>query len=490
MDRPDPPAGTGSLWSRPHSIRGKVVVSLFLMAAVGLTATVAAQTGLTRIADKIRVIESFYELNQKILETRRHEKNFLLYGTASDLLDALEYLRKVQAAIAQVRRLAPPSAARIIPDEAELATYSRLLQALGDPRQTAEVRGRVKEEIRRRGQILTNKVLEMDTLAREHAEAEARRYQNLSFAIIFVYLLTSIAVAALLIRWIVGPLAAIRRAAARVMAGELALIPLDQTIGRSVEGLELAKSLNRMLDALAAKQAQLLQSAKMAVVGQVTAGIAHEINNPLNNIVLTAEVLLEDLPNLDCAERLEMVNDVLVQADRAREVVRRLLDFSRSRRETGWEEVDLARLARAGVDLLKNQMRLDQITAAIHLPAEPVLVLANLYQLQQVLVNILLNGMQAAGQGGHISVTVSRDDEAGRALVTVTDSGPGIPPQIRAQIFDPFFTTKAGGTGLGLPVSHAIIREHHGEIRVTSEPGEGATFAVVLPLLKREDGRP
>ena len=485
---PSPPATGGaaplrpSSW-RPRSIRAKATISLLLIASIGLAATVLAHRAILHLESKIQIIESFYELNQKILETRRHEKNFLLYGTNSDLLDARAYLDRVRKAINPVKKFLIMSGnLGTQPHEAELNAYDSLLERLSAPGLTAERLASLKEELRSKGQELTTKVLEMDTLARQRAENEARRFHLFSFAVIGINILISLGVAFLLIRWIIGPLDAIRVAAARVVRGELTLIPMERPIRESVEGEELVNTLNRMLETLAAKQNQLLQSAKLAVIGRVTAGIAHEINNPLNNISLTAEVLLDDLPNLACAERLDMVHDIIVQADRAREVVRHLLDFSRSRKPAGWEPVDLVKLGNNSLALLKNQLKINQLNATTDLPVHPILVAGNANQLEQVLVNIILNAIQASPPGGSVTIAAGEDGGKKQAWITVTDSGPGIPEAVRQHLVEPFITTKSDGTGLGLSVSYAIIREHNGEIVVHNRAEGGACFRIVLPL--------
>jgi signal transduction histidine kinase len=469
-------------WWRPRSIRAKATISLLVIAAIGLAATVLAHRAILHLESKLQIIESFYELNQKILETRRHEKNFLLYGTTGDLQEARAYLDQVRKAIDPVRQFLVLSGNQgPQPHHRELEAYDTLLQQLSAPGLAAERLAGLKEELRRQGQDLTAKVLEMDTMARQRAENEARRYHLFSFAVIGINIFFSLGLALLLVRWIIGPLDAIRLAAARVVRGELTLIPMERPIRESVEGEELVNTLNRMLETLAAKQNQLLQSAKLAVIGRVTAGIAHEINNPLNNISLTAEVLLDDLPNLACAERLDMVHDIIVQADRAREVVRHLLDFSRSRKPAGWSPVDLVQLGTNALALLKNQLRITQLRVTTAFPAEPVLVAGNANQLEQVLVNIILNAIQASPAGGTVVVAAGAAMERQQAWITVADDGPGIPDALRQQLFEPFFTTKSDGTGLGLSVSYAIIREHNGEIVVENRAEGGAEFRILLP---------
>lgn len=469
----------------PRSLRGKIIVSLLAMYLLGSLAAIAALFSTSRVESKIEVIESFYELNEKILETRRHEKNFLLYGNNSDLISALGYLDEVRVALRPMESFFVTDEKASLARSADIEEYGRILKQLNTSQLSPKKVSLLKAKLRRLGHELTKVVLGMDTRARQIVELEARRYREMSLVILVTALLLGAVLCFLLVRWIVQPLQAIRKATGRIMVGEMDTIPMGPAIRSSIEGVELVESLNKMLSVLEAKQNQLIQSTKLAAIGKVTAGIAHEINNPLNNISLTAEVLLEDLPSLDCAERLDMVRDVVVQADRAREVVRHLLDFSRTRKPTAWEEVDLVKLVTASLVLLKNQLRIGQIETETSFPDEQLLVMGNPNQLQQVMVNIILNGIQAMTPGGRLQISAVAERERKLAVLAISDTGAGIPLETQAQIFDPFFTTKNDGTGLGLSVSYAIVRDHRGDITLESSPDHGTTFRIILPLQEK-----
>ncbi|OIP50102.1 MAG: hypothetical protein COX17_01495 [Deltaproteobacteria bacterium CG23_combo_of_CG06-09_8_20_14_all_60_8] len=471
----------------PKSIRGKLIISLLAVSLLGTLATSAVIYAMWRMEDRILIIESFCELNQKVLETRRYEKNYLLFGNERDLMLAFDYLDEVRSAIAGVRGLSPRSMAGVEPPyDQRLAAYENTLRQLRNHDLPAKRTAGLREELRERGSALTEQLLTMDAKAKQTVEREVWGFQKMAVYILFLAALAGSVLIFFLVPWITGPLEAIRRAAARIMHGETASIPLDAAIRDSVEGVELANSLNRMLAALEAKQTQLIQSAKLAALGRLTAGIAHEINNPLNNIYLTTEVLLEDLPHLQCSERLEMVHDILVQADRAREVVGNLLEFSRARKPGALLKIDLAKLVENSLALVKNQLHLGKITSHFHPVPAPVWIVGDPNQLQQVFVNLILNGIQAMQPGGVLSTAVSLDQEQHLAVAEVRDTGQGMPADIQRQIFDPFFTTKTEGTGLGLAVSYAIINDHHGEIKVESHPGQGTLFLVMLPLAPKE----
>jgi signal transduction histidine kinase len=228
---------------------------------------------------------------------------------------------------------------------------------------------------------------------------------------------------------------------------------------------------------------RLIRAAKLISVGEMAAGIAHELNNPLTTVTGFTELILDEIPP-DAAYRAD-VEMVLQEARRARSVVRRLLDFARqgegtrSRSDIGEIMDDVLGLT---THLMRtNGVRLDFVRAE-NLPW----VLANTNQLKQVFLNLVHNALQAMPAGGKLAVTIELQSESGRewVVVRIKDNGLGIRPGDLPRIFEPFFTTRAdhGGTGLGLSVSYGIVSEHGGRIDVESQPGHGSTFSVWLPV--------
>jgi signal transduction histidine kinase len=465
-----------------RSIRGKLLMTIGIVAGLGVIATLTASYALWRIEDKIRIIESFYELNQNVLEIRRYEKNYLLFNDKKDLLSALDYVDQVRAAIVGVKAVLPGNQDELQSFyDKELGRYEFLSRQLMEADLTPRNKKSLENALRKHGQDLTRIIFDMDARARLQVEREVAKYQQSAIFILALAVLLGAVLIFYMMRWIMRPLTAIREASARIMQGEMSSIPVGEEIRCSVEGIELVNSLNLMLKALSAKQVQLIQSEKLAAIGKVTAGIAHEINNPLNNISLTAEVLLEDLPNLACSERLDMVRDILVQSDRAREVVHHLLEFSRSRKVNTVEPVELGKLVADAVTLVRNQFRLGGITCHYEQPAKPVLINGNPSQLQQVLVNMMLNAVQAMPPEGRLDLAVQAEGKEAR--IVIRDTGAGMSQETKSHIFDPFFTTKNEGTGLGLSLSYAIVKDHRGEIEVESEQGRGTTFRIRLPRM-------
>ena len=468
---------------QPLSIKHKLIISLLVVYLLSSLATIFASFSLARVEAKIGAIELLDELSQKVLETRRYEKNYLLYGNEDDLRLAFDYLDQVRSDVNHLRSVAAFTSKDLPEYERRLEDYADSLQKLKSKSELLPSQ-QIDEEVHRTGHIFTTYVLEQGNSLHKEITIAALQARKLSQIILFLAIVLGVFLSIYLIRRIVSPLEFICRAASRIMDGELSTIPMVPGPDRSREEVELVNSLNLMLRFLETKQEQLVQSAKLATIGKVTAGIAHEINNPLNNIYLTAEVLLEDLPNIECAERLEMVNDILNQADRAREVVHHLLAFSRSRQVAILENIDLAPLIKQTLNFLKNQIRIGQVTVHTDFPEKAITVGGNANQLQQVFVNIILNAIQAMGPGGILSIMVAAVDEK-TAQVKISDNGPGIPEEVKKRIFDPFFTTKSEGTGLGLSVSNSIIEDHNGKIVLESEQGKGTTFYITLPITRK-----
>jgi len=227
---------------------------------------------------------------------------------------------------------------------------------------------------------------------------------------------------------------------------------------------------------------QILQSEKMAALGQTISGVAHELNNPLATILSWAERLSETSLD-DTAKR--GVSVILGEAERAARIVRNLLTFARKRQSTR-AMIDLNILVRETIALRAYDRMPTLMVSADLAPTLPS-VFADAHQIQQVLLNLMINAEQAmldANGRGSLVLRTRHDGERDTALIEVVDSGPGIPIEVQTRIFDPFFTTKevGKGTGLGLTVAYAIIQEHGGRIRVKPTPGGGATFSVELPL--------
>jgi PAS domain S-box-containing protein len=256
----------------------------------------------------------------------------------------------------------------------------------------------------------------------------------------------------------------------------------------AIRNAQLHESVQTQLAQLRQAQARLVQSEKLAAIGELVAGVAHELNNPLASIVLYSQLLQADRGRENNEEALAQI---VTQAQRANGIVNNLLDFARQRPKTP-ELVSLNDVLRSTVDLLSYELRTHNIEVRLRLAAASPMIMGDVQQLQQVFVNLLNNAMGAQQGQGNGRVAISSvvaaprylADVAQAARVTVRDNGPGMATAVRKRVFDPFFTTKepGQGTGLGLSVCHGIVSEHEGGIWVESEMGEGTTFFIEFPL--------
>jgi signal transduction histidine kinase len=247
------------------------------------------------------------------------------------------------------------------------------------------------------------------------------------------------------------------------------------------EAVARTKELADINARLQAAQAQLIQSEKLAAVGQLTAGIVHDVKNPLAVIKGLAEEAAED-PSLDDFT-IDALQTIRESAARANTIVTDLLKFARQSTPIIHRR-DLRETLQSVFRLTEYLVRKGHVTLHEDLPDEAVMVTYDAQQIEQVLINLVTNAIQAMPDGGDLYVGLKKEDE--RVEVCVQDEGVGIQEQNLSKIFDPFFTTKeeGEGTGLGLSVSYGIISQHGGHIDVESEVGKGTTFTIVLPISK------
>jgi C4-dicarboxylate-specific signal transduction histidine kinase len=248
---------------------------------------------------------------------------------------------------------------------------------------------------------------------------------------------------------------------------------------------ETTLAMERREQELREKQEQLVQAGKLATLGELTTGVAHELNNPLNNIGLFIGNAL-DLLQVGSSDRERIARELglaMQQVRKATEIISHLRTFGRAAPFTR-DPVRLRDVIQQSIALMHEQLRLRNIQVLVEFGADDPVVLGNPVQLEQVFINLLTNARDALAESSVKAIRISCSSGASAVDVAVSDTGPGIPSGIEHRIFDPFFTTKAvgQGTGLGLSITYGIIKELGGTIAVVSPPGEGATFTVRLPL--------
>ncbi len=469
-------------------IRRKIILAfLFCFLSVLVFAILSLQNH-REISHRLRLVEVADDLVNNILEIRRFEKNFFLYKQHQSLEEAASYVDRV----AKLYKEHEEDILRLT----QKGTESQFRATLADYRQTlSQIRAGLKsasgttprsdisgleESLRGTGQKLLD-------IAGQWTKQERIKIDRLFRSTLYLFVVSmlffcflGIFVALYISRLMTGPLIQMQQAMEKIAGGDFT--PIRQDEHRSEEFLPLFRAFNRMIHELEERQEQLVQARKISAIGTFTSGIAHELNNPVNNIVLTAEAFEEDFDQLDHDEALGMIQDILAQADRASKIVRNLLDFSRSERPE-MVTISICSVIDETLKLVGNQMLVSNVEAEKHIPANFPSVHGDYKSLQQVFLNLFINAVHAMPYGGKMSIRgyLSNGDRFLR--VEVSDTGIGIEPEHIPHIFDPFYTTKdvGKGTGLGLSVTYSILQKHGGTIEVRSEKGRGTTFTVILP---------
>ncbi len=464
-----------------NTIRGRIVAVFVACLAFVVILTVFYYWNLFSIERRLGIAENFEDLFNDILEIRRYEKNFLFYRDGDSLKQNISYIGETKEITVKLA----VDIAQVI-GEQELQRFRNNLDSYKGMMEANQNRLERKasqievEKIRAKGKELVDFSQNLLRIKRERIHRALTRTLSIPIAFVGSLVLLLTLIFQLVVKKILKPLALIQRTTEDVARGNYTPIPHEEK--RRDEISELIAAFNKMAGEIESRQEEVVQSRKIAAIGTFTSGIAHELNNPINNIYLTAETLLEEYTNLSDAEANELILDVLNQADRAGEIVKNLLDFSRNERPS-FTDLNIAAVIDSTVKLVKNQIMLAGIGLERDIPGDVPAIRGNLRNLQHVFLNLLLNAIQAMPGGGSIGVTASQDSPD-YIRVDVKDTGIGIKPEDLERIFDPFFTTKSvgRGTGLGLSVTYSIVKAHGGYIEVGSELNVGTTFSVFLPV--------
>jgi len=421
-------------------------------------------------------------LARQVLEIRLQEKNYILFKDR-------KYIGSLKDGVSSIRGRMSGDACRGLCDR-----YLAIADRLVDNNNKEAVLLRLVQESAKRMQGIVEKVAGRE---REDIDAYLVKSQRLLMGALLVLITLGPLTMWFLAKAISSPLRGLEETARKISDGET---DLRVRVHGDYETASLQKSFNVMLNRLQTSQesledtirllqeknAQLIEAEKLASIGVLASGVAHEINNPLANISLTAETIYDARRGIPVEELEELTKDIIEQTERAQAVVNNLLGYARARKNEKWEDLDVREALARSVKLVSHQVKLHDIDIHEDYPEAPLMVNGNSGKLEQVFVNIMLNAVHAMDQGGKLALTARHDAAGGHAVVEIKDTGPGVPEDNLKKIFDPFFTTKSvgEGTGLGLYISYGIVKDHGGEIEVESKPGQGTLFRITLPTIK------
>jgi PAS domain S-box-containing protein len=272
--------------------------------------------------------------------------------------------------------------------------------------------------------------------------------------------------------------------------------PLFNQLGEIVQLVEVVRDISKELSERVERRTQaikndltrVVQEDRLASLGRLVASVCHEINNPIASIVTFNKLILSYLqenrqPPEGLGAFIQYLELSVKEALRCGDIVKRLLSFARQKNIEA-TSVDLIEIVNTIMLLTAYQLNMAQVSSELHLPAPPFTALGDYALIQQCLMNLVFNAMEAMPQGGTITISGGSDLKEKKVWLAIKDTGRGIEPEDLPHIFEPFFTTKEGGkgTGLGLSMVYGIVREHNGTIEVESNPDGGTTFKLVLPI--------
>ncbi len=491
------------------SYKNKIIFVLTIYFAIGSVIWFLNYFNNNLINHRIRVIEKKEDLLNTILEARRYEKNFFLTQHEHHLDSAISFIRQAEQKMADLIEMdeTVPNGKNISLRSPDLEEYRSAMsflvtQPIPDAKAnhlvSSHERMAQQEIIRRLGRTITETFESMVLSDRERINRLVQRSRFYHFATLMGMILITTLAALFFFFNVIRPLKMLEKSIGEIASGNYKHIP---SIAAAVEFESLVGSLNRMIGMLNRRSEALIQEKKLAALGTLTSGVAHELNNPLNNISTSMQILLEELEDPDLDYKRELLQDSEKEVERARDIVRALLEFSRQH-AFSIKTILFRPLVDDTIKLIKCELP-PSIKLVVDVPQD-IRASVDTRRIQQVLLNLIFNAIQSMESGGTITV-LARQSSEDTFYLSVSDTGRGIPPEMLSKIFDPFFSTKSSrrrtdsdsssydgytnhqGTGLGLAICHGIVDKHNGRIEVKSKVGEGTTFTVYLPLEKSDE---
>lgn len=485
---------------RNSSLQMKVVLGYYAISAIVLCLSLFTLVELRFLERRVEGGDLVSGLLNNVLEMRRFEKNWLLYRQKEDVDHILDYATLLQQTLHTSAIADLVGGGQVQQIQSLLTAYEHLV--------TDEIRGHashlsptvLEDRLRVLGKNLVDRAEEIAERERFLIRSALEQHRTLLLLALSVVMVVIALLGRILSRMVVTPLKQMEVSMAGIVAGNLSTLTIPSE-DREIRSLTAA--FNRVLEELALRHKQLLRSEKLAAMGTLLSGVAHELNNPLSNILTSCQILQEELPGDENTFHQELLGQIDLQVQRARNIVRSLLDFSRDR-PFHWEPVGLNELLKEVIRFNKGNIP-PEVSVQVEIPSG-LHLLGDRQRLQQIFINLLVNAVEAISGPGVVRFSarlptkalLQSDDPlvvSCRRLrdrpwveIHVQDSGMGIDPAHLERIFDPFFTTKpvGKGSGLGLSMVFEMVEEHEGAILVESQPGQGTLFRLCLLLADPE----
>lgn len=518
------------------SLKKKIILGFLTSSIIIVVLMVFAYTSFIEIRREIRYLELSDNLRSKSLQLRRHEKNFFLYMDVSAIGEVHSYISEIKLLLNQgknsykneellvlekrineyerkfnriekIFREVQERLAKLKPSDSRYSVFFELIEStfLERPVTSAELIKKtfsLPEEdliianlqelnyemttIRKDGEEILTIANDMDKSAREKVDKAISASQTTALVLFPMFLFVGLFAFFGISQSIVKRLKILSDAIGETGKGHFSSLKIPEK--QDEIGL-LVKTFNKMEADLIArdeelirKNEELLHSRKLASIGTLASGVAHELNNPLNNIYLASQTLSKEIDGIMeidvCPEIIaESVRDISSQTLRVKRIVGDLLEFAR---EKGPElkKINIVNLVNEVLNQMKMSGEMLNVQSSLTAP-ENIEILADSHLMQQVFINLLSNAVDAMSGRGLLEIIMEPVNSS--VQIKISDTGKGIMPENMSRIFDPFFTTKEKGTGLGLAITYNIIKKHNGKIDVVSEPEKKTTFTIILP---------
>ncbi len=463
-----------------RSLRQKVIVGYIIGFVLMAGVVLVNWNNLDNVKDIVLSGEKVSDLFDTTLEIRRYEKNYFLYRENDDYAELLTYLGKAEALIEEnskeLNLFSKPEVVSKLRDN--IREYRGLLEIL-PALHSIEGRKVWQEKLRDKGRAIVTDTEEMSKTERKIIQRTLYTSRNMLIVSIVFLVSVGFITGAIFFRMFIRPLRILEGQMKSIADGEFSFIPV---VSRDRELMSLSKAFNTMLVELELRQMHLVQTEKLASLGTLLFGVAHELNNPLSNISTSCQILKEEIDVADIGYKKDLLSQIESETDRAKDILHSLLDYSRTGEK---KTINLKRTINEAIRFIGGEVPA-KIEMVLNIP-EGLELFADKQQLQQVFLNLIKNAMEAIEGEGKISLSAKKVKDT--VEIKVSDTGKGMEPEILSKIFDPFFTTKIAkkGYGLGLFVVHNIIGEHGGTIDVESSLGHGTTFLIKLTVKELKD---
>jgi two-component system NtrC family sensor kinase len=514
------------------SLKKKIILSFLISSVIIAVLAVSSVINFIEIRKEIRYLELADSLRSKSLQLRRHEKNFFLYGDFNEIRQVYIYIKDITSVIRQaaprydtgnlfsLKAKTEEYAQRFNAIERSVADFQNAFNALKPkhpesaalfpliestflerPASVSEVMGRVFllgrddpsrehlavlateiKALRKNGEELLTISKDLDKSAREKVEHAITLLQTMTMVLIPLFFFIGFGALFFIGQSVVNRLKLLATALEKTGKGDfrsLAVPEKGDEVGALIAAFnKMEQDLLKREEELQKKNEELHRSRKLASIGTLASGVAHELNNPLNNIYISAQMLEREAKD-SCSPLIrEIVEDIVGQSLRVKRIVGDLLEYARGK-EPQFRKVELNELVRGVYKLIRATADTQMVNFVINSDRDRIVLNADPEQIERVFINLFTNAVEAMSGKGDL--TVSLNSEENSVKISVTDSGKGMTHQEMEKVFEPFFTTKDKGTGLGLAIVFNIIKKHCGEISVDSQANRGTTFRITLP---------